>query len=855
MDALLRSIVVQPAFCWLVEMSKTTRRAGLLLAALVPLASLQAQSNYATPYTFTTFAGVVDDPGSVDGTGSAARFRSPGSVAVDGSGNVYVADTYNHTIRKVTSGGVVTTLAGTAGVIGSDDGTGSAAQFSYPAAVAVDGAGNVYVADSGNNTIRKITPGGVVTTLAGTPGTGGSADGTGSAAQFSIPNCIAVDGSGTLYVADTGNLTIRKITPGGEVTTLAGTAGVIGSDDGTGSAARFNTPQGVTVDGSGNVYVADSGNNTIRKITPGAVVTTLAGAVGSPGVADGTGSAAQFSYPYGVAADASGKVYVADRDNHTIRKITSGGVVTTVAGTASNHGSADGTGSTARFNGPRGVAVDGSGNVYVADTYNHAIRKIASGAVVTTCAGTAPYGSTDGSGVNARFYNPGGVALDGSGNVYVADSYNHTIRKITSGGLVTTFAGTAGSPGSADGTGSAARFYYPFGVAVDGSGNVYVADNGNNTIRKITSGGVVSTLAGTAGAPGAADGTGPAARFYAPQGVAVDGSGNVYVADTLNNTIRMITSGGVVSTLAGTAGTIGSDDGTGPAAQFYYPMSVAVDGAGNIYVADTQNHTIRQITSGGVVTTLAGTAGVDGSADGTGSAAQFYYPRGVAVDGRGNIFVADSAHVMRKITSGGVVTTLAGAAFFAGNGDGTGSAAQFFLPRGLAVDGADHVYVADTNNCAIRKGVPLIAGDFNGDDKADIIWENTVTGLRGFWLMNGTNLTSWAGQGVVSTDWRIAGAADFNADGKTDIVWENTVTGVRGFWLMNGTALTGWAGLPIIPPEWRIAAVGDFNGDGKPDIVWENTVTGLRGFWLMNGTSLIGWVGLGTLTTDWRIAP
>ena len=230
----------------------------------------------------------------------------------------------------------------------------------------------------------------------------------------------------------------------------------------------------------------------------------------------------------------------------------------------------------------------------------------------------------DGTGSAARFYFPNGVAVDSAGNVYVADTNNYTIRKITPSGVVSTLAGLAGSPGSADGTGSAARFNDPYGVAVDSAGNVYVADTGNNTIRKITPSGVVSTLAGLAGSIGSADGTGSAARFFQPYGVAVDSAGNVYVADTNNNTIRKITPSGVVSTLAGLAGSFGSADGTGSAARFYYPEGVAVDSAGNVYVADTGNDTIRKITPSGVVSTLAGLAGSIGSADGTGSAARFY---------------------------------------------------------------------------------------------------------------------------------------------------------------------------------------------------------------------------------------
>jgi streptogramin lyase len=681
------------------------------VAFLACAAPARAQS-----LTFTHFAGSTGGGDSIDATGSAARFNNPSGVAVDGSGNVYVTDSNNNTIRKITPAGVVRTLAGTAGARGSADGTGSAARFYNPSGVAVDASGNVYVADSYNNTIRKITPAGAVTTLAGTAGAYGSADGTGSAARFQYPSGVAVDGSGNVYVADTYNNTIRKITPAGVVTTLAGTAGSNGSADGTGSAARFYRPYGVTVDGNGNVYVADTLNYTIRKITPAGAVTTLAGTAGSNGGADGTGSAARFNNPQGVAVDGSGNVYVADTVTHTIRKITPAGVVTTLAGTAGWYGSADGTGSAARFASPSGVAVDASGNVYVADSYNSTIRKITPAGVVTTLAGTAgAYGSADGTGSAARFDYPSGVAVDGSGNVYVTDSNNNTIRKITPAGAVTTLAGTAGAYGSADGTGSAARFQYPSGVAVDASGNVYVADTYNHTIRKITPAGAVTTLAGTAGLSGSADGTGSAARFWYPYGVAVDGSGNVYVADTRNYTIRKITPAGVVTTLAGTAGARGSADGTGSAARFANPYGVAVDGSGNVYVADTDNDTIRKITPAGVVTTLAGTAGSVGSADGTGSAARFYFPEGVAVDASGNVYVADSYNsTIRKITPAGVVTTLAGTAGASGSADGTGSAARFSGPRGVAVDGSGNLYVADTLNDTIRKSVPAI------DDAATI---------------------------------------------------------------------------------------------------------------------------------------
>jgi sugar lactone lactonase YvrE len=331
--------------------------------------------NYTTSCIVSTLAG-SGSSGSADRTGNEASFNWPNGIAVDSSGNVYVADSENNKIRKITpvGAGVVTTLAGS-GVSGSDDESGTAASFAYPRGVAVDGVGNVYVADSSNHKIRKITPAGHVTTLAGGGGNewngAGSADGTGTAASFSYPNGVAVDKNGTVYVADSGNHKIRKITSVGVVTTFAG-SGVSGSEDGTGTAASFNYPNGVAVDKNGNIYVADFWNNKIRKITPAGVVTTLAGS-GRQGSRDGT--AASFRSPSGVAVDSSGDVYVVDGSNHKIRKITPAGVVTTIAGSGVS-GSEDGTGTAASFNYPSGVAVDSTGNVYVADNNNHLIRKI-----------------------------------------------------------------------------------------------------------------------------------------------------------------------------------------------------------------------------------------------------------------------------------------------------------------------------------------------------------------------------------------------------------------------------------------------------------------------------------------------
>jgi subtilisin family serine protease len=777
--------------------------------------NLQSGSAPGNPakYVFTTLAGLPGTNGSADGTGSIARFNHPTKAALDSAGNLYVSDADNHTIRKITPGAVVSTFAGLAGSAGGTDGATSAARFRSPVGLVVDGGGNIYVSDTYNHTIRKITPDGTVSTLAGSAGITGSTDGIGSAARFHFPRGGAVDSANNFYFADQNNHTIRKVTPGGMVSTLAGLAGTAGSANGTRSAARFNFPGGVVVDGRGNIYVADGFNNTVRKITPGGVVTTVAGLAGTSGSVDGTGSAARFKYPTDVAVDLTGNIFVLEYENHTLRMISPNGVVTTVAGLAGSSGSADGVGGSARFNQPVGITVDSAGVLYVADTYNHTIRKGIPGDSLTnfppfisaiadqaaplgtpvgpisftvidfqtppanlvvtptstnpvllpnsniglggtganrtvtltpaanqsgttliellvsngslsnktsfaltiyepytfiTMAGSAgKQGSADGGGNIARFNTPVGIARDSAGSIYVTDTINSTIRKIMLDGAVSTMAGRPGTIGSTDGTGDAARFHYPIGLVVNSAGVFYVSDTYNQTIRKITASGVVSTLAGSAGSIGSVDGTGGAARFFYPRGAAVDSSDNLYVADQNNHTIRKITSGGVVSVWAGSAKQSGSADGIGSEARFNHPASVSIDAANNIYVADGFNNTIRKITPSGAVTTIAGLAGTRGSVDGRGSAARFNYPVDAAVDSAGNVYVTEfENHTVRRITPEGTVITVAGLAGSIGSADGTGSTARFHHPDGVVVDGAGNIYVTDQGNHTIRKGVP-----------------------------------------------------------------------------------------------------------------------------------------------------
>ena len=397
-----------------------------VLLCTIAAARVASAQTAGSQYVFTTLAGRAGSSGSADGTGTNALFNRPWNLAVDAAGNIFVTEAANHLVRKITPAGVVTTLAGTAGVPGTADGTGSAAQFGFiatgpastptapsgPFGIALDGAGNAFVVDGDNYTIRRLTPERVVTTYAGQGGFRGATDGAAGAALFSVPIGVASDADGALYVADCFNHVIRRISPTGFVTTIAGFAGTSGSADGAGSQARFLHPTGLATDAAGNLYVGDS-NNTVRRVSPPGpgqsdwTVTTLAGTPGAGGGNDGVGALAQFGIPAGTLANITIRFTPANLAPST-------GIPTYAIGDLS------------------GLATDAAGNVYVADAANHTIRKITPARVVTTIGGIPGFsGNTDGLGSTARFRNPSGVAVDAAGYLYIADSLNHTIRKGT----------------------------------------------------------------------------------------------------------------------------------------------------------------------------------------------------------------------------------------------------------------------------------------------------------------------------------------------------------------------------------------------------------------------------------------
>ena len=616
--------------------------------------------------------GVASAVGLVATTLAATNILSTGatlnaSINPNGSADAYFAYGTN-----TTSGLAVSTLAGT-NTGGFVDATGAAAQFNWPRGVAMDAAGNVYVADYSNNRIRKVSPTGVVTTLAGTNNSYPDifADGTGAAAKFNGPCGVAVDSNGIIYVADYNNHRIRKVTSAGVVTTLAG-SGSSGFLDGAPGTAKFSYPSGVAVDASGNVYVADEYNDRIRKVTPTGVVTTLAGT--NYGFADGPGATARFTSPRGVAVDAATNVFVADYSNNRIRKVTPAGVVSTLAGTNNNYLDpfANGTGAAAKFNGPCGVAVDASGNVYVTDAGNMRIRKVTSAGVVTTLAGSGTNGFADGPLADAQFGSTYGVAVDASGNIYVADYGNNRIRKIGPGPLPLVLAqsgltGTDPVPAS-----------LPITGLLPGTTYYYAAVASNAVSTAYGSFLTFTTLSTNASLAGLTLSSGILSPTFASNTVSYTASVlNAITSITITPTVAQANA---TVTVNGTPVTSGSP--SGPASLVVGPntitvvvtaqdgvtirsYTVAVTRLPGLPTATTLAATAilgtgatlnSSINPGGyadaffqlglttnlsaTVSTLAG-SGTDGFTNGTGAAAQFYNPLGVAVDSGGNVYVAD----------------------------------------------------------------------------------------------------------------------------------------------------------------------------------------------------------------------
>jgi uncharacterized protein (TIGR03437 family) len=579
------------------------------------------------------------------GPATSAQLKSPQGVAVDSAGNIYIADTGNERIRLV-SNGVISTFAGngTSGS-GGDYGDPTQAQLHLPEGLALDSSGNLYIADSANNVIRQVS-GGVITTFAGNHIAGFSHEGGPAVvAALNVPLDIAFDTAGNAYIADSGNGRIRMVSPSGVITSVVG-GGTTYTEGGLATASVLSGPQGVAADSSGNLFISDTDGHKIFKVSSN-TITTFAG-TGTRGFAGDGGSPkdAQFNAPSSIVLDGSGNVYITDLFNARIRKITSSSV-STVAGNGLTAYSGDGgSAQNALMNAPAGVAPGPGGVVYISDTNNQRVRRINADGTISTVAGNGTPGFTgDGSAASgAQVAYPSGLAVDAAGNAYFSDTANQRVRRI-SGGVISTVAGSGTSGYAGDGGAAAsAQLNSPAGVAVDGAGNLYIADFSNHAVRKV-SGGIITTLAGT-GVAGFSGDNGPAkqAQLNGPSGVAVDQAGNVYVADSGNQVVRKIAPNGVISTFAGMFGNPGSSGDGGPAvsAQLALPSAVANDNSGNVYITDASANRVRIVKPDGSIDTIAG-LGLPGYSGDNGPArlARFNGLIAIALDSDGNIYLAD----------------------------------------------------------------------------------------------------------------------------------------------------------------------------------------------------------------------
>jgi uncharacterized protein (TIGR03437 family) len=653
-------------------------------------------------YTIATIAG--SDSLGDGGPATAAQIGAIQGIAVDLFGNVYLSDTDHQRVRKIDTAGTITTIAGT-GVAGysGDGGPAAAAEINLPYGLAVDLAGDVYVADLGNNRVRKISPLGVISTVAGT-GVAGSAGDGGLAvnAQLDAPRNLLVDGLGNLYISEFSGHRVRKLAAGG-ITTLAGT-GVAGfrGDGGLAMTAELAYPAGLAMDAIGALYVADSGNQRVRKIFNGVIGTVLGG-----------GSATALATPLAVGVDRNLTLYVADASD-TIHSYSLAGVWKAVAGIGAEGFSGDGgPASLAALTMPRDLAFDLAGDLILADGVR--IREINVQGVIETVAGDDYLHALgdNGPAKNAILLNPNAVTLDSSGNLYIADSGTNRVRQVLPSGVIQTFAGTGNAGYNGDGgTAVTAALNAPLGVAARAAAGLIIADSGNQRVRLAAASLLIQTVAGS-GTAGQGPAGLPAAKtnLDGPGGICSDGGANIYVADTLNNRVLRIPAGGVTAAAAGAGFSAGYAGDGGPAAQaeLNQPSACAVDAAGNLFIADTGNHAIREVTTDGRIRTVAGTgtAGNSGN-EGPATAAALNAPAGVAVDAYGDVYIADTGnHQVRLITADGILHAVAGrgSAGFAGDG-ASALSALLNAPAGLCVDGAGDVYFADRGNNRVRVLIP-----------------------------------------------------------------------------------------------------------------------------------------------------
>ena len=656
--------------------------------------------------TISTIAGdKAGDGGSA--TSAPIYTTQSGGISVDGDGNIYISDKLRGRVRKIDASGVISTVAGKGGLPDPGIGDGGPATDAILSRqdmpIAVDDAGNLFIV--GEYRVRKVDTSGIITTVAGNGTLGYSGDGgPATSAQFGLSLGIAVDPSGNLYIADTQNDRVRKVDTSGIITTVAGngTRGYAG-DGGSATSAQLKGPYGIAVDPPGNLYIADSGNHCVRKVDTSGIITTVAGD-GTQGYSGDSGPAtsAQLDGPYDVAFDTF--LYIADTGNHRIRKVDNSGQILTFAGDGTQAHSGDGGSATsAQLDSPGSLAVDEDGNFYIGERLY--VRKVNQTGVISTVAGngTASFSGDGGQANDASLYEPRGIYGGSDGDLYIADSANHRIRKIDSSGIISTIAGNGTTDFSGDGgPATDAGLRWPQGVFVDRDGNIYTASQ--YRIRKVDTSGIITTVAGNGSSGYSGDGGLATSAGLVPNDVFVDRVGNLYVADTGNQCIRKVDTSGIITTVAGN-GTRGFSGDGGPAtsAQLSDPFGVVVDATGNIYIADTYNHLVRKVDTSGIITTVAGSGDRYGEGE-LATSARLDMPNDVALDNWGNLYISNGGSItysVRMVDTSGIISTVAGNGTYYERDGVTG--AEFVKPSGVFVDGADNVYITDEDYNRARK--------------------------------------------------------------------------------------------------------------------------------------------------------
>jgi uncharacterized protein (TIGR03437 family) len=698
----------------------------------------------------------------------SGNWGTPAGIALDATGNLYTLDYNDGSIRKMSPDGTLQTVL-----------PAGAGQFSHPNGMVIDTAGNLYISDFGNYEVRKVSPAGAVSTVAGkgTPGNAGDG-GPAMQAQLNGPWSIAVDGAGNLYISD-GLPRIRRVTPNGIIDTYAGT-GIAGfsGDGGPAANAQLSAAAGIGADAAGNLYIADG--LRVRKVSAAGIISTVAGN-GTSGFSGDGGPAigAQLNSAEQVVSDALGVLYIWDGGayvggNLRIRKVSLQGVIQTIAGNGfATYGGDGGQATNAVLSTPTSVALDRSGNLYIADAGNSVVRKISTQGIVTTVAGIPGPGGYSGDGgpaVNARLSSARGVAVDGSGNLYIADTGNHRVRKVSTDGTIATIAGSGTAGFSGDGgKATSAQLYGPWNVAVDGSGNLIVSDTYNSRIRKVTPDGVIATIAGNGSAGYSGDG-GPAATasLSQPHGLAFDSNGNLFVADYLNSRIRRIDTYGVITTVAGnrTRGFFSSDgpsgDG-GPAvdAELWQPSGVTVDRSGYLYFADYTNARIRMVSPDGIINTVAGGGASNPGNGGPATAAVLWGPFDITADNDGNLYIAETGTI-RMLQPAGSAFAVAAVTNGASNLPGPVAPGEIVVLYGSGIGPAQVVTGSAGSDGLYGKQLDGVTVSFNGVAAPILyVWKTQVSAVVPYEIsgVSAQVAVGWHGQTTAALSVPVASSA------------------------------------------------------------------------------------------------